>query len=128
MRWIFGIIAIFAVSCSPKLMPSEPSVKVVTEYRDREVHDTTLIYRNKVIDRAGDTVYITNTEYVYKRIKETDTAYVNITDTIRINVPVPYQPTGWTKVKQEFGGLAIGGLIAILITFFIYIFITKLRR
>lgn len=35
-----------------------PVTAVVTEYRDRAVHDTTYIERERVTERRGDTVFV----------------------------------------------------------------------
>lgn len=120
-------VAVMASGCSPtKYVPVET---VRTEYRDREVekivadtvHDTRFVWVK------GDTVVdIRETEHI-RRVEIHDTCYIERTDTIRIPYPVEKQLTKWQQTKMDFGGFAIGAIIAVVCVAVVWL-IRKFRK
>ena len=120
-------VAVMVSGCSPtKYVPVE---SVRTEYRDREVeklvadtvHDTRFVWVK------GDTVVdIRETEHI-RRVEIHDTCYIERTDTIRIPYPVEKQLTKWEQTKMDFGGIAIGIIIAVVCIAVVWL-IKKFRK
>lgn len=94
----------------------EPVESVRTEYRDREVeklvadtvHDTRLVWIK------GDTVVDIREKEHVRRVEIHDTCYIERCDTIRVPYPVERQLSKWERTKMDFGGMALGVIIAIV--------------
>lgn len=86
------------------------SVQVVTEYRDRIVHDTTATVDSVYIDRfhtitqKGDTVYKTDSIFLY-RYKYLDKA---VEVYVHDSIPYPVEVVKEKKVTSGFGRFCIG--------------------
>lgn len=123
------IVLMLAVLSSCTRTVYEPVETVRVEYRDRDVerlvadtvHDTRLIWVK------GDTVVDIREKEHVRRIEIHDTCYVEHSDTIRIPYPVERQLSKWEQVKQDVGGMAIGG-IAIAVCVAVIWLIKKIRR
>lgn len=105
---------------------------------DRENETVTL-------NDKGDTVRLIQNHYIYvssKREKELEHKVKEQSDTIKElrtrlalikadSIPVPYpverKLTRWEQTKMDFGGMAIGGLIAVVVSAVI-VWIVKLKR
>lgn len=53
-----ALVTILLTGCVTTRTEYVPVTAVVTEYRDRAVHDTTYIERERVTERRGDTVFV----------------------------------------------------------------------
>lgn len=134
MRMLF-IIIIFVVSgiclSSCRSIQYVPVDTVRTEYKfiDRVQHDS--IYQKDSIRYYihGDTVFADKYYYLYKYLFINKTDSFIKTDTINIPYPVERKLTRWEQVKMDFGGLALGGVIVvILIVFGQIVYKAKERR
>lgn len=93
-----------------------PVESVRTEYRDRDVERvvTDTVRDTRLVWVKGDTVvdirdrWHTQREYVH------DTCYIGRTDSIPVPYPVERKLSRWEQTKMDFGGVAIGGLIAVV--------------
>lgn len=125
---VVGLLVLFCF-CSCTRTVYEPVETVRTEYRDREVerlvadtvHDTRFVWIK------GDTVVdIRETEHI-RRVEIHDTCYIERTDTIRIPCPVEKQLTKWQQTKMDFGGIALGAIIAVVCIAVVWL-IRKFRK
>lgn len=103
-------------------MPVE-SVKYDSVYLRKQVTDSIYV-KDSVLIVKGDTITEYRYRYIYQYKDRTDTIYVNRTDTIREPYPVEAKLTRWQQVKQDVGGLAMGGIL-IIVAIFIYRLIKK---
>ena len=118
------IIIIFVVSgiclSSCRSIQYVPVDTVRTEYKfiDRVQHDS--IYQKDSIRYYihGDTVFADKYYYLYKYLFINKTDSFIKTDTINIPYPVERKLTRWEQVKMDFGGLALGGVIVVILIVF----------
>ena len=102
------------VACSTtKYVPVE---SVRTEYRDREVEKfvTDTVHNTRFVWVKGDTVVDIREKEHIRRVEIHDTCYIERSDTIRIPYPVEKRLTKWEQTKMDFGGIAIGVIIAVV--------------
>ncbi len=115
------------VACSTtKYVPVE---SVLTEYRDREVEKfvTDTVHNTRFVWVKGDTVVDIREKEHIRRVEIHDTCYIERTDTIRIPYPVERNLTKWEQTKMDFGGIAIGAIIAVVCIAVIWL-IRKFRK
>jgi hypothetical protein len=96
-----------------------PIENTITEYIDREVHDTTIVHEKEYIREKGDTIYKEIVRYTYIVRERTDTLIR--TDSIAVPyevekvVEVERKPTRWERATYKAGlllyVLALGGLL-----------------
>ena len=108
----------------------------VPEYHTRYTHntdtflrsDTTLIRDSVIIRTQGDTTIVEKIRWRDRIIKvyKTKTDTVIQRDSIRVPYPVEKSLSKWEQAKMDFGGIAIGGTIALVV--FIVIWIVKRIR
>ncbi len=115
------------VACSTtKYVPVE---SVRTEYRDREVEtfvaDT--VHNTRFVWVKGDTVVDIREKEHIRRVEIHDTCYIERSDTIRIPYPVERNLTKWEQTKMDFGGIAIGAIIAVVCIAVVWL-IKKFRK
>lgn len=117
------LLTICIWSCrSVRYVPVE-SVKYDSVYLSKQVTDSIYV-KDSVLIVKGDTITEYRYRYIYQYKDRTDTIYVNRTDTIREPYPVEAKLTRWQQVKQDVGGLAMGGIL-IIVAIFIYRLIKK---
>lgn len=99
---------------------------VKREYIDRVHKDSIHVLDSIYIREKGDTVWLTRwrTEYRDKIIRDS----IIVNDTIRIPVPVERKLNRWEKTKMDLGGIAIGGIISIVIMLVFYIVFRRIKR
>lgn len=104
-------LLICAGCSSVKYVPVE---SVRTEYRDRDVERivTDTVRDTRFVWISGDTVIDIREKYNVRRVEVHDTCYIERTDSIEAPYPVERELTRWQQTKMDFGGIAIGGLIA----------------
>ena len=125
---VAGIVAAM-ILCGCTRTVYEPVESVRTEYRDREVekfvadtvHDTRLVWVK------GDTVVDIREKEHVRRVEIHDTCYIERCDTIRVPYPVERQLSKWERTKMDFGGIAIGVIIAVVCIAVIWL-IKKFRK
>ncbi len=105
--------AICLCSCRTKYVPVE-SVRTEIEYRDRWQRDSIHVRDSVVVQGKGDTVFVDRWHTYYKDRLLRDTTYIYNTDSVQVPYPVEKALTQWQSVKQEIGGVAIGGMIVAL--------------
>ncbi|MDE6717785.1 MAG: hypothetical protein K2J70_06300 [Muribaculaceae bacterium] len=124
-------------------------LKIFESRKEKESKSDSLVDREKetvVLNVHGDTVRQIQTKYVYRatqREKELETENKTLrdslsslntrlesikTDSITSIVPVERELSKWEKVKMDFGGMAIGGLITVVVLFIIAWLIKKFKK
>ena len=109
-------------SCrSIQYVPVE-TIKEKIEYRDRLQRDSIHILDSIFMWSKGDTVFKDRWRIEYRDRLIRDTTYINQTDSIPIPYPVERKLSWWESVKIETGGIAVGGIIVLLliITWLVY--------
>lgn len=141
-RWsCVGILALYVLAiaaavwlvaamcgCSPTRYVPVESVR--TEYRDRDVERTITdtVRDTRFVWIKGDTVidwrdrWHTQREYVH------DTCYIEHIDTIRLPYPVERELTRWEQAKMDLGGMALGGVAAVLAAVVVWLIKIKRRK
>lgn len=120
------ILAVVLSACTRTIYIPQESTH--TEYRDRLIERVDSIFeRDSIfIHSKGDTVFIKKYRDRYRDRIIRDTAFVERTDTIRIPYPVEKPLTKWQKIKQDMGGIAIGGLFALIC--FVVVWLVRRQR
>lgn len=98
-----------------------PTVEVRTEYRERAVHDTTIVERERVERLAGDTVYVEVLRNVYRVTVRTDTVVVRDSipvrhETVRVR-EVERRKTPWEKGTQRLGETCLAAAVVMGVVF-----------
>lgn len=115
-RVLAGIVMLLSAGC--KSVEYVPVETVRDYYRTVFVGDTVYQRDSVIINHVGDTVREEHWRDRWHRSVVTDTVRIN--DTIRepypVEVPVEVarELTAWAHVKQEVGGLAIGGVLLLV--------------
>lgn len=103
--------------CRTKYVPVGTS-RIDSIYLNKVYRDSIYLKDSIYIREKGDTVYVDKFKYLYKEVNKTDTFYVSHTDTVTKVVEVEKELSRWQSFKMEFGGIAFGvcvGLILILV-------------
>lgn len=90
-----------------------------------------LIQRDSVaVVQKGDTVLITRYRDRYRVRERSDTVYKAKTDSVRVREPYPVERelTKWEQTKMDFGGMFLGGLIAVVVSAVIVWIVKRKRR
>lgn len=115
-RLLLTIVAALTLLTGCKITKYVPVETVKTEYRDREVErlSTDTVTDTRFIFVKGDTV-VDYRERTKTRIVEVhDTATVVKTDSVGVPYPVERKLTRWERTKMDYGGWAIGAVVAII--------------
>lgn len=115
-RLLLTIVAALTLLTGCKTTKYVPVETVKTEYRDREVErlSTDTVTDTRFIFVKGDTV-VDYRERTKTRIVEVhDTATVVKTDSVGVPYPVERKLTRWERTKMDYGGWAIGAVVAII--------------
>lgn len=113
LLWMLTLLSL--AGCSPvRYVPIET---VRTEYRMRDSvrHDSIHVIDSVTMMQKGDTVYKEKYKYMYKYLFLNRTDTVISRDTVQVPYPVEKELTRWQSVKIEFGGAAIGALLALVV-------------
>lgn len=111
------LAGVLFVGCRTKYIPVE-TVRLDSVYFNREYRDSIYMKDSVFVREKNDTVYVDKFKYLYKEVNKTDTFYVSHTDTVTKVVEVEKELSRWQSFKMEFGGIALGvcvGLILILV-------------
>lgn len=92
------------------------TVRTDTLYRAVVRVDTVLQRDSVTVMQRGDTVMVTRYRDRYRVKLHTDTVREVSVDSVRVAVPYPVEKelTRWERVKMDFGGMALGGLVIAL--------------
>lgn len=129
MKWlayltISIISSIWLCSCRTKYVPVE-SVRTEIEYRDRWRRDSIHVLDSIIVKDKGDTVFVDRWHTEYKDRKQTDTLFIERTDSVQVPYPVERDLSWWESVKQDVGGVAIGVIVAL---WFIIVWLIRKNR
>lgn len=118
--------------CTRKVyIPTEHIVYSTDTVYEAVLRVDSVIQRDSVaVVQKGDTVLITRYRDRYRVKERTDTVYKAKTDSVRVREPYPVERelTKWEQTKMDFGGMAIGGLIAVVATVIVWIVKRKRRK
>ena len=116
-------------SCKTKYVTVPEYHTRYTHNTDTLLHSDTMFVRDSVIIRMqGDTTIVEKIKWrdrfvnVYKIKMDT----VMQTDSIRVPYPVEKQLSKWEQAKIDYGGMAIGGTVALVI--FVVVWLVKRIR
>ena len=118
--------------CTRKVyVPTEHIVYSTDTVYEAVLRVDSLIQRDSVaVVQKGDTVLITRYRDRYRVKERTDTVYKAKTDSVRVREPYPVERklTKWEQVKMDFGGMFLGGLIAVGVAAVIVWIVKRKRR
>jgi hypothetical protein len=101
------------------------SVRTEIEYRDRWQRDSIHVRDSIIVKDKGDTVFVDRWHTEYKDRRQTDTLFIERTDSIQVPYPVERELSWWESIKQEIGGIAIGVIVALC---FIIVWLIRKNR
>ncbi len=117
--------------CTRKVyVPTEHIVYSTDTVYEAVLRVDSVIQRDSVaVVQKGDTVLITRYRDRYRVKERTDTVYKAKTDSVRVREPYPVERelTKWEQTKMDFGGMFLGGLIAVVVSAVI-VWIVKRKR
>lgn len=118
--------------CTRKVyVPVESTVTRTDTVYEAVLRVDSVIQRDSVaVVQKGDTVLITRYRDRYRVKERTDTVYKAKTDSVRVREPYPVERklTKWEQVKMDFGGMFLGGLIAVVVSAVIVWIVKRKRR
>lgn len=124
--YVLGVLVLLAGCKQVQYVPVE-TVKLDSVYLTKVTRDSVVRYDSVFVRDKGDTFYVERWKYLYRDRWRTDTMVSVRIDTLRVPYPVERKLSRWEKVKQEAGGVAIGGFVAALLIIIGYI-VFKSRR
>lgn len=111
------MLALALTSCTKTVyVPTEHIVYSTDTVYEAVLRVDSVIQRDSVaVVQKGDTVLITKYRDRYRVKERTDTVYKAKTDSVRVREPYPVERplTKWEQTKMDFGGMFLGGLIAV---------------
>ena len=117
--------------CTRKVyVPTEHIVYSTDTVYEAVLRVDSVIQRDSVaVVQKGDTVLITRYRDRYRVKERTDTVYKAKKDSVRVREPYPVERklTKWEQTKMDFGGMFLGGLIAVGVAAVI-VWIAKRKR
>ena len=118
--------------CARKVyVPTEHIVYSTDTVYEAVLRVDSVIQRDSVaVVQKGDTVLITRYRDRYRVKERTDTVYKAKTDSVRVREPYPVERelTKWEQTKMDFGGMFLGGLIAVGVAAVIVWIVKRKRR
>lgn len=118
--------------CTRKVyVPTEHIVYSTDTVYEAVLRVDSVIQRDSVaVVQKGDTVLITRYRDRYRVKERTDTVYKAKTDSVRVREPYPVERelTKWEQTKMDFGGMFLGGLIAVGVAAVIMWIVKRKRR
>ena len=118
--------------CTRKVyVPTEQTVYNTDTVYEAVLRVDSVIQRDSVaVVQKGDTVLITRYRDRYRVKERTDTVYKANTDSVRVREPYPVERelTKWEQTKMDFGGIFLGGLIAVGVAAVIVWIVKRKRR
>lgn len=118
--------------CTRKVyVPTEHIVYSTDTVYEAALRIDSVIQRDSIaVIQKGDTVLITKYRDRYRVKQRTDTVYKAKVDSVYIREPYPIERklTKWEQTKMDFGGMFLGGLIAVLVAAVIVWIVKRKRR
>ncbi len=118
--------------CTRKVyVPTEHIVYSTDTVYEAVLRVDSVIQRDSVaVVQKGDTVLITRYRDRYRVKERTDTVYNAKTDSVRVREPYPVERelTKWEQTQMDFGGMFLGGLIAVVVSAVIVWIVKRKRR
>lgn len=118
--------------CTRKVyVPTEHTVYKTDTVYEAALRVDSVIQRDSVaVVQKGDTVLITRYRDRYRVKERSDTVYKAKTDSVRVREPYPVERelTKWEQTKMNFGGMFLGGLIAVGVAAVIVWIVKRKRR
>lgn len=131
--WYALLVIIVCVACCTSC---KTKYVTVPEYHTRYTHntdtflrsDTTFVRDSVIIRTQGDTTIVEKIRWRDRIIKvyKIKTDSVIQRDSIRVPYPVEKSLSKWDQAKMDFGGMAIGGTLA-LVAFIVIWIVKKIR-
>lgn len=126
------MLALALTSCTKRVyVPTEHIVYNTDTVHEAELRVDSVIQRDSVaVVQKGDTVLITRYRDRYRVRERSDTVYKAKTDSVRVREPYPVERelTKWEQTKMDFGGMFLGGLIAVVVSAVILWIVKRKRR
>lgn len=118
--------------CTRKVyVPTEHTVYNTDTVYEAVLRVDSVIQRDSVaVVQKGDTVLITRYRDRYRVKERTDTVYKAKTDSVSVREPYPVERTlsKWEQTKMDFGGMFLGGFIAVVVSAVILWIVKRKRR
>lgn len=117
LLFLLGMLILLAsavCSCSRVQYVPVETVRTDLVYMNKTVRDSVYVM-DSVLVVKGDTVTEYRWRYIYKHRNNTDTVYVNRTDSVRVPYPVEKRLSKWQQFKMDVGGYAV--VTAIVLVF-----------
>ena len=137
VTWLALMLLVMAAlmlsgGCTRKVyIPTEHIVYSTDTVYEAVLRVDSVIQRDSVaVVQKGDTVLITRYRDRYRVKERTDTVYKAKTDSVRVRelYPVERELTKWEQTKMDFGGMFLGGLIAVVVSAVIVWIVKRKRR
>ena len=116
---VIAVICVLACGCSRAVYVPVESVSYHTDtLRVINSRVDSVVMRDSVaVYVKGDTVRITQYRDRLRWRDRVDTVYKARVDTARVEVPVAVEKelSRWEKIKMDFGGLALGGVLVLVV-------------
>lgn len=126
------MLALALTSCTKTVyVPTEHIVYSTDTVYEAVLRVDSVIQRDSIaVIQKGDTMLITRYRDRYRVKERTDTVYKAKTDSVRVREPYPVERelTKWEQTKMDFGGMFLGGLIAVLVAAVIVWIVKRKRR
>lgn len=126
------MLALALTSCTKTVyVPTEHTVYNTDTVYEAVLRVDSVIQRDSIaVIQKGDTVLITKYRDRYRVKERTDTVYKAKTDSVRVREPYPVERelTKWEQTKMDFGGMFLGGLIAVGVAAVIVWIVKRKRR
>lgn len=126
------MLALALTSCTKTVyVPTEHTVYSTDTVYEAVLRVDSVIQRDSIaVIQKGDTVLITKYRDRYRVKERTDTVYKAKTDSVRVREPYPVERelTKWEQTKMDFGGMFLGGLIAVGVAAVIVWIVKRKRR
>lgn len=128
--FLLYILAVVVMLCGCKQVQYVPveTVKLDSVYLNKVVRDSIVRYDSVYVRDKGDTLVVERYKYLYRDKVRVDTLVSVRIDTLAVPYPVERKLSRWEKVKQEAGGVAIGGFVAALLIIIGYIVYRSRRK
>lgn len=126
------MIAFLMWSCTRRVyVPVEnTAVRTDTVYQAKLRVDSVVFRDSVAMIQRGDTVYMTKYRDRLRYRERIDTVYQSAVDSVKVSVPYPVERplTKWEQTKMDFGGMFLGGLIAVVVSAVIVWIVKRKRR
>ena len=128
---LLTVITVMLSSCTRTLyVPVEKTLtRTDTVFSAKSRVDSVFFRDSVTVLQRGDTVLLTRYRDRYRVKERIDTLYQSVNDSVKIRVPYPVERelTRWERMKMDFGGMAIGGLVVAAIAVVWLVFIKRRR-